>query len=55
MVLIGDPKQAIYAFRGGDVFTYLKAASLAPTRQTLAVNQRSDPGRLPELPPLEPD
>ena len=23
MVLIGDPKQAIYAFRGGDIFTYL--------------------------------
>ena len=23
MVLIGDPKQAIYAFRGGDVVTYL--------------------------------
>jgi len=23
--LIGDPKQAIYGFRGGDVFTYLKA------------------------------
>ena len=26
MVLIGDPKQAIYAFRGGDVVTYLAAA-----------------------------
>ena len=26
MVLIGDPKQAIYAFRGGDVVTYLEAA-----------------------------
>ena len=25
MVLIGDPKQAIYAFRGGDVVTYLAA------------------------------
>ena len=25
MVLIGDPKQAIYAFRGGDVVTYLEA------------------------------
>ena len=23
LVLIGDPKQAIYAFRGGDIFTYL--------------------------------
>ena len=26
MVLIGDPKQAIYAFRGGDVTTYLAGA-----------------------------
>ena len=26
MILIGDPKQAIYAFRGGDIVTYLQAA-----------------------------
>ena len=42
MVLIGDPKQAIYAFRGGDVTTYLQAAETAQTKQTLAVNWRSD-------------
>ncbi len=42
MVLIGDPKQAIYAFRGGDIFTYLEAAETAATRRTLAVNWRSD-------------
>ncbi|WP_295658238.1 UvrD-helicase domain-containing protein [uncultured Nocardioides sp.] len=42
MVLIGDPKQAIYAFRGGDVVTYLAAAETAATRQTLGVNWRSD-------------
>lgn len=42
MVLIGDPKQAIYAFRGGDVTTYLAAAETATTQQTLAVNWRSD-------------
>ncbi len=42
MVLIGDPKQAIYAFRGGDVTTYLKAAETAQTKQTLSVNWRSD-------------
>jgi len=42
MVLIGDPKQAIYAFRGGDVFTYLAAADTATRRQTLGVNWRSD-------------
>ena len=35
MVLIGDPKQAIYAFRGGDVVTYLAAAKTATTQQTL--------------------
>ncbi|QSR29161.1 exodeoxyribonuclease V subunit beta [Nocardioides sp. S5] len=42
MVLIGDPKQAIYAFRGGDVVTYLQAADTATTTQTLGVNWRSD-------------
>ena len=46
MVLIGDPKQAIYAFRGGDVTTYLEAAATAGTHQTLAVNWRSDQGLL---------
>ncbi len=25
LLLIGDPKQAIYAFRGADIFTYMKA------------------------------
>ncbi len=42
MVLIGDPKQAIYAFRGGDIVTYLQAAATASTTQTLGVNWRSD-------------
>ncbi|UDY25419.1 UvrD-helicase domain-containing protein [Nocardioides sp. Kera G14] len=42
LVLIGDPKQAIYGFRGGDVATYLAAASTATTRATLAVNWRTD-------------
>ena len=27
LLLIGDPKQAIYAFRGADIFTYMKARS----------------------------
>ena len=27
LVLIGDPKQAIYAFRGADVYAYLDAAA----------------------------
>ena len=44
LVLIGDPKQAIYAFRGADVFAYLDAARAAGTRATLSVNWRSDQG-----------
>jgi exodeoxyribonuclease V beta subunit len=42
MVLIGDPKQAIYAFRGGDVPSYLAAAEGADQQRTLATNWRSD-------------
>jgi exodeoxyribonuclease V beta subunit len=42
LILIGDPKQAIYAFRGGDIHTYLKAARTADARYTLGVNWRSD-------------
>ncbi|MEJ7891755.1 MAG: UvrD-helicase domain-containing protein [Solirubrobacteraceae bacterium] len=42
LVLIGDPKQAIYAFRGGDVYAYLDAAGQTAERQTLGVNHRSD-------------
>ena len=42
LVLIGDPKQAIYAFRGADVYSYLDAAALAGRRATLDMNWRSD-------------
>jgi exodeoxyribonuclease V beta subunit len=42
LVLIGDPKQAIYAFRGGDIDSYLHAAGSAGDRQTLGTNHRSD-------------
>src|SRR3954452_24957997 len=41
-VLIGDPKQAIYAFRGGDIATYTQARDTATRLATLAVNYRSD-------------
>ncbi|TFH31513.1 MAG: hypothetical protein E4H00_03360, partial [Myxococcales bacterium] len=45
VVYVGDPKQAIYAFRGADVFSYLEAASDVEQRQyALAENRRSDPG-----------
>lgn len=42
LILIGDPKQAIYAFRGGDIAAYLDAASSAGSRYTLPTNWRSD-------------
>ncbi|MFB1295622.1 exodeoxyribonuclease V subunit beta [Mycobacterium sp. pW049] len=42
VILIGDPKQAIYAFRGGDIVTYLHAASTAGVQKTLGTNYRSD-------------
>ncbi|OBJ48436.1 exodeoxyribonuclease V subunit beta [Mycobacterium sp. 1423905.2] len=42
VVLIGDPKQAIYAFRGGDIVTYLRAAETAGDKRTLATNWRTD-------------
>src|SRR5437763_6882497 len=42
LVLIADPKQAIYAFRGADVYAYLVAAQTAATHRTLGVNRRSD-------------
>ncbi len=44
LVLIGDPKQAIYAFRGADVYAYLDAAGEASDRPTLETNRRSDQG-----------
>jgi len=42
--LIGDPKQAIYGFRGADVHTYLAAKAQVPSdaRFTLPTNHRSD-------------
>jgi exodeoxyribonuclease V beta subunit len=44
LVLIADPKQAIYAFRGADVYAYLDAARTAGTQATLQINWRSDQG-----------
>ncbi len=42
-VMIGDPKQAIYAFRGGDIYTYLQARQhTAGHHYTLDKNFRSD-------------
>jgi exodeoxyribonuclease V beta subunit len=44
LVLIADPKQAIYAFRGADVYAYLEAARTAGSQATLPINWRSDQG-----------
>jgi exodeoxyribonuclease V beta subunit len=46
LVLIGDPKQAIYAFRGADVHAYLMANKVVQSEWTLDVNWRSDQGLL---------
>lgn len=35
LVLIGDPKQAVYSFRGADVYAYLDAARHANAVRTL--------------------
>ncbi|WP_300669705.1 exodeoxyribonuclease V subunit beta [Desulfoluna sp.] len=44
LFMIGDPKQAIYGFRGADIFAYLRAAGEAEKGYTLDVNYRSTNG-----------
>ncbi|WP_347903872.1 exodeoxyribonuclease V subunit beta [Pseudomonas purpurea] len=45
LFLIGDPKQAIYAFRGADIYTYLRARQATVGRlHTLDTNFRSSHG-----------
>ncbi len=46
LFLIGDPKQAIYGFRGGDIHTYLKAKRQADAAPALDRNFRSRPAVL---------
>ncbi|HTH68269.1 MAG TPA: UvrD-helicase domain-containing protein, partial [Rhodanobacter sp.] len=41
LVMIGDPKQAIYSFRGGDIAAYLRASEQADQRFSLGTNHRS--------------
>ena len=43
LFMIGDPKQAIYSFRGADIFSYMQAARSAAARYTLTENWRSKP------------
>ncbi|MEX0895300.1 MAG: UvrD-helicase domain-containing protein, partial [Balneolaceae bacterium] len=46
LMLIGDPKQAIYGFRGADVYAYLRARESVKPEQsfTLTKNYRSSEG-----------
>jgi exodeoxyribonuclease V beta subunit len=43
LVMVGDPKQAIYRFRGGDLDTYLAARARADARYAMRDNRRSTP------------
>ncbi|WP_182077105.1 UvrD-helicase domain-containing protein [Deefgea sp. CFH1-16] len=40
--MVGDPKQAIYAFRGADVYAYLGARGQAKACYSIETNFRSD-------------
>lgn len=42
LVLVGDPKQSIYAFRGAEVRSYLQAVREAQDKRRLSTNWRSD-------------
>ncbi|WP_201584707.1 UvrD-helicase domain-containing protein [Psychrobacter jeotgali] len=46
LLLVGDPKQAIYGFRGGDVanYNYMKAQFDKSSLWTLDINRRSNAG-----------
>ncbi|PKF63586.1 exodeoxyribonuclease V subunit beta [Psychromonas sp. psych-6C06] len=43
LFMIGDPKQAIYSFRGADIFTYMKARKNVSAHYSLDYNYRSSP------------
>ena len=49
LYLIGDPKQAIYAFRGANVHVYLRARQAADHAFTMTRNFRSDQGLIDGL------
>ena len=42
LITVGDPKQAIYKFRGGDIDTYLKAKRIADIVYSLDINYRTN-------------
>ncbi|MFT4654134.1 MAG: exodeoxyribonuclease V beta subunit [Kangiellaceae bacterium] len=41
LLMIGDPKQAIYSFRGGDIHTYMRAKEMADKAWGMDINYRS--------------
>jgi exodeoxyribonuclease V beta subunit len=49
LVMVGDPKQAIYRFRGGELATYRQAADQAAARYGLVENRRSSAGLIDGL------
>lgn len=49
LYLIGDPKQAIYKFRGADIQSYFQAKRAADRLLTLEKNYRSHPGLVQEV------
>ena len=50
LILVGDPKQAIYSFRGGDLHAYLSARPTDDARiSSLATTYRSAPGLVTAL------
>lgn len=46
LLFIGDPKQAIYAFRGADIFTYIAAKNSCDAIYTMETNWRSAPSMI---------
>ncbi|MFP6863086.1 UvrD-helicase domain-containing protein [Pseudomonas sp.] len=49
LCFVGDPKQAIYAFRGADLATYLQARSESARQYSLTTNHRSTPELIASL------
>ncbi len=46
LLMIGDPKQAIYGFRGADIYTYINARRSTEAPHSLAINWRSSPAMI---------